>query len=78
MIVRQHGGPDVIEREDMDTPVLAHGQVLVATEAIGLNYIDTYFRTGLYPGDLPLTLGNEGAGRVAFLGEGDGGDKAEC
>ena len=31
MIVRQHGGPDVIEREDMDTPVLAHGQVLVAT-----------------------------------------------
>ncbi len=70
MIVRQHGGPDVIEREDMDTPVLAHGQVLVATEAIGLNYIDTYFRTGLYPGDLPLTLGHEGAGRVAAVGPG--------
>lgn len=68
MVVRQHGGPEVIERQDMDIPTPAAGEVVVATEAIGLNYIDTYFRTGLYPGDLPLTLGNEGAGRVVAVG----------
>ena len=62
MVVRQHGGPEVIEREDFDPPAPGEGDVLLETEAIGLNFIDTYYRTGLYPADLPLTLGFEPAG----------------
>ena len=70
MVVRGHGGPEVIEREDFDPPAPGEGDVLLETEAIGLNFIDTYYRTGLYPADLPLTLGFEGAGRVVAVGPG--------
>lgn len=70
IVVRKHGGPDVLEQERFDPAPPAAGHVLIQTEAIGLNYIDTYFRSGLYPGDLPLTLGFEAAGRVVAVGDG--------
>ena len=53
MVARSHGGPDVIAREDFDPGVPGAGEVLVAQDAIGLNFIDTYYRTGLYPAPLP-------------------------
>jgi NADPH2:quinone reductase len=68
IVVRAHGGPDVMERESFDPGDPAEDEVIVETEAIGLNYIDTYFRSGLYPADLPLTLGSEAAGRIVRAG----------
>jgi NADPH2:quinone reductase len=68
MVARSHGGPEVIEREDFDPGAPGEGAILVAQEAIGLNFIDTYFRTGLYPAPLPVTLGAEGAGTVVAVG----------
>ena len=70
MVARSHGGPEVIERESFDIPALGPGELLIAQEAVGLNFIDVYFRTGLYPAPLPLTLGMEGVGRVAAVGAG--------
>lgn len=73
MIVRAHGGPEAIEREPFDAPAPGPGEVLIETEAVGLNFIDTYFRKGLYPGALPLVLGQESVGRIVALGEGVSG-----
>lgn len=73
MIVRAHGGPEVIEREAFALPSPGPGQVLIETEAVGLNFIDTYYRKGLYPDALPLTLGSESVGRIIALGEGVSG-----
>jgi NADPH2:quinone reductase len=73
MIARSTGGPEVIKREAFDRPSPAAGEVLIAQDAIGLNFIDTYYRSGLYAAPLPLTLGVEGAGYVAALGAGVGG-----
>jgi NADPH:quinone reductase len=70
MVARDHGGPEVIEREAFEPNPPGDGELLIAQEAIGLNFIDTYFRTGLYPAPLPITLGAESAGRVAALGAG--------
>ena len=70
MVVRTTGGPDVIEREDFDLTPPAEGEVLIAQGAIGLNFIDTYHRSGLYSTPLPLTLGVEGAGYVEAIGPG--------
>ncbi|WP_031295229.1 quinone oxidoreductase family protein [Sphingobium ummariense] len=82
MVVRTHGGPEVIEREAFDPGLPKQGEVLVEQDAVGLNFIDTYYRTGLYPADLPLTLGSESAGLVAAVGPGvtgfDVGDKVGC
>lgn len=66
--IHEHGGPEVLQHEEIDAPEPGAGQVLVNVEAAGLNYIDTYHRTGLYPVDLPLTLGLEGAGTVEAVG----------
>lgn len=70
--VHETGGPDVLRYEDVETPSPAAGEALVRHTAIGLNFIDTYFRTGLYPAPagLPFIPGNEGAGVVEALGEG--------
>ena len=73
MIVRTTGGPEVIEREYFDPAPPAEGEVLIVQDAIGLNFIDTYHRSGLYEAPLPLTLGVEGAGYVAALGPGVSG-----
>lgn len=65
-----NGGPDVLTYEEVDDPVPAAGQALVKVDAIGLNYIDTYHREGLYPVDLPCIPGMEAAGTVAAVGAG--------
>lgn len=70
MIVRAHGGPEVIEREDFAIPSPAPGEVVIETEAVGLNFIDTYYRKGLYPDALPLSLGSESVGRIVAIGDG--------
>lgn len=70
MIAPAHGGPDVIEREDFEPGAPGAGEVLIEQSAVGLNFIDTYYRTGLYPAPLPLTLGSESVGRVIALGDG--------
>lgn len=62
--VHQVGGPEVLSYEEVAIPEPAAGQARVRLEAVGLNYIDTYHRTGLYPVQLPFTPGMEGAGVV--------------
>jgi NADPH2:quinone reductase len=64
------GGSDVLQYVDYDLPPPAKGQVQVRHSAIGVNFIDTYHRTGLYPLPLPSGLGSEAAGTVAAVGEG--------
>lgn len=68
--VRIHtfGGPEVMQLDDVPTPSPKTGQVLVKLAAAGLNYIDVYQRTGLYPNSLPYTMGLEGSGVVAGVG----------
>lgn len=66
----QTGGPEVIQWRDVDLPAPGPGEVLLRHEAVGLNFIDTYFRTGLYPAALPAGLGMEAAGVVEAVGEG--------
>ncbi len=67
---RQAGGPEVLEAVDIPTPTPAEGQILVRHAAIGLNFIDTYQRSGLYPIRLPAVLGQEAAGVVEAVGKG--------
>jgi len=64
------GGPEVLELVDIATPSPGPGQVLVRHVAIGLNFIDTYHRSGLYPVKLPYTPGSEAAGEVEAVGQG--------
>lgn len=68
--VSRTGGPEVLELVDLPTPTPAPGEILVRHTAIGLNFIDTYHRSGLYPLPLPFTPGQEGAGVVEAVGEG--------
>ena len=64
------GGPDVLDWVEVDRPEPGPGEVLVRNEAVGINFIDTYQRSGLYPVKLPSGLGSEGAGVVEAVGEG--------
>jgi NADPH2:quinone reductase len=64
------GGPEVLEYVDVEVGAPGPGQARVRNHAIGINFIDVYFRTGLYPLDLPNGLGQEGAGVVEAVGEG--------
>ena len=64
------GGPEVLEAVELDLPSPAAGQILVRHQAVGLNYIDTYHRSGLYPLKTPAVIGLEAAGVVEALGEG--------
>ena len=73
MVVRRFGGPEVIEREDFDPGQPGPGELLVENEAIGLNFIDTYYRTGLYEAPFPIALGSESAGKVVAVGPGVSG-----
>ncbi|MEM8561359.1 MAG: quinone oxidoreductase [Pseudomonadota bacterium] len=68
--VNETGGPDVLELVDIELEPPGPGMVRVVNEAIGLNYIDTYHRSGLYPLPLPTGIGLEGAGLVTAVGEG--------
>jgi NADPH:quinone reductase len=64
------GGPEVLTLEEHEIGKPAKGQVLLRQHAIGLNFIDIYFRKGLYPAQTPFILGNEGAGEIVALGKG--------
>ncbi|RDI50804.1 quinone oxidoreductase family protein [Nocardia mexicana] len=66
--VSEHGGPEVLQSADLPEPHAGPGQLLVDTEAIGVNFIDTYIRTGIYPQDVPYVPGSEGTGVVAAVG----------
>ena len=71
--VHEHGGPEVLRLEAYEPPRPGPGEVLVRQTAVGLNFIDTYFRTGFYPpaGGLPFTPGIEAAGVVEAVGDGE-------
>ncbi|HEY6433694.1 MAG TPA: quinone oxidoreductase [Acetobacteraceae bacterium] len=69
--IHAYGGPDVMKWEDVPAPEPGPGEALVKQDAVGLNYIDVYFRTGLYKApSLPVTIGMEGAGAVTAVGPG--------
>ena len=68
--IHQTGGPDVLKWEDVDVAAPGVGEALIRQTAAGLNFIDTYQRSGLYPIALPAIMGNEGAGVVEVVGEG--------
>jgi len=69
--IHETGGSDVMRYEDVEVGPPGEGQVRLRQTAVGLNYIDVYFRTGLYPApELPMTLGFEGAGVVEEVGDG--------
>jgi NADPH2:quinone reductase len=68
--IHVHGGPEVLQWEAVEPAVPGRGEVLIRQTAIGLNFIDVYERTGLYPGALPMGLGREGAGVVEAVGPG--------
>jgi len=70
MRFHQHGGPEVLVYEDAPTPEAGPGEAIVRIEAIGLNYIDTYHRDGLYPVELPCIPGMEAAGTITRIGDG--------
>jgi NADPH:quinone reductase len=64
------GGPESLQLVDVPVPKAGPGQALVRLAASGVNFIDIYFRTGLYKADLPVAIGSEGAGTVEAVGEG--------
>jgi NADPH2:quinone reductase len=66
--IHRHGGPEVLSRESIEVGRPAAGEVRLRQTAIGLNFIDTYHRTGLYPLELPAVLGREAAGVVEEVG----------
>src|SRR2546430_10272416 len=71
--VSHTGGTEVLQYVDIATPKPAPGEALVRIEAIGVNFIDVYHRTGLYMMPLPFTPGSEGAGVIEAM-DGDAGD----
>jgi NADPH2:quinone reductase len=73
VVVERTGGPEMLEVRDIDVPRPGAGEVLVRHEAVGLNFIDTYHRSGLYPLTFPSGLGSEAAGVVEAVGGGVSG-----
>lgn len=67
--VPETGGPEVLTYVERPTPTPGPGQVLIKAEAIGVNFIDTYFRSGLYPRETPFISGSEVCGTVEAVGE---------
>ncbi len=69
--IHEHGGPDVLSWDEVDPGTPGAGQALIRQTAVGLNFIDVYHRTGLYPVPaMPAVIGNEGAGLVEAVGDG--------
>ena len=66
--ISKNGGPDVLQLKDIKLDDPKSGEVLIENKAIGLNYIDTYHRSGLYPVELPSNIGIEGAGIIEKIG----------
>ncbi|WP_370329636.1 quinone oxidoreductase [Mycolicibacterium hippocampi] len=67
--VAQTGGPEVLSYVERSLPSPGPGQVLIKAEAVGVNFIDTYFRSGLYPRDVPFIVGTEVCGTIAAVGD---------
>ncbi len=68
--IHEYGGPDVLQWEEVDVPDPVAGEEQIRHTAIGLNFIDVYHRTGLYPTELPAGLGSEAAGVIESVGAG--------
>ncbi len=68
--IQENGGPEVLQLAELPIPVPGPGQVLIRVEAIGVNFIEIYFRKGIYKSALPFTPGSEAAGTVEELGQG--------
>ena len=70
--VHKHGGPEVLTFEEIEVPAPGPGQIRIKQHACGVNFIDTYFRMGMYPSPvgMPFVSGNEGAGEVIAVGPG--------
>jgi NADPH2:quinone reductase len=68
--IHQFGGPEVLQYDDVPEPTAKPGEAIVKIDAAGVNFIDTYQRSGAYKIPLPATLGQEGAGTVSAMGEG--------
>src|SRR5262249_36914818 len=68
--IHEHGGPEVLRLEDVPVPDPGPGEARIRQRAVGVNFIDVYHRTGLYPLSLPAVLGSEGAGVVEAVGRG--------
>ncbi len=68
--IQEFGGPEVLEWTEVDVPDPGEGEARIRHTAVGLNFIDTYHRTGLYPVDLPTGLGSEASGIVEAVGPG--------
>ncbi|WP_018600226.1 quinone oxidoreductase [Mycobacterium sp. 155] len=67
--VSETGGPEVLKFIELSEPTPGPGEILIKAEAIGVNFIDTYFRSGLYPRELPFVVGTEVCGTVAAIGD---------
>ena len=67
--VAETGGPEVLSYVERPEPSPGPGEVLIKAEAVGVNFIDTYFRSGLYPRDVPFIVGSEVCGTVAAVGD---------
>jgi len=76
IVVERTGGPEVLTLVERDPGPPGEGQVRIRVAAAGVNFIDTYFRSGAYPRPLPFVLGLEGAGRIEAVGEGVAGLRA--
>ncbi|HEY7484607.1 MAG TPA: quinone oxidoreductase [Streptosporangiaceae bacterium] len=70
IVISENGGPEVLKPAEIDDPVPGPGEVLIDIAASGVNFVDVYYRTGLYPQSTPYVPGVEGAGTVAATGEG--------
>ena len=70
IIIHKHGGPDVMKWEQIPLKSPERGEVLINQTKVGLNFIDIYQRSGVYPLDLPSSIGMEGVGVVESLGDG--------
>ena len=68
VIISKNGGPEVLELKEIKLGEPKSGEVLIKNKAIGLNYIDTYHRSGLYPVELPSNIGIKGAGIIEKIG----------
>jgi len=70
IVIEKVGGPEVLTFKDIPKPTPRTGEALIKIGAAGVNYIDTYFRSGMYQKDVPFTAGQEGAGTIEAVGDG--------
>ena len=70
IVIHEHGGPEVMKWEEISLQNPGRGEVLINQTKVGLNFIDIYQRSGVYPLDLPSSIGMEGVGVVESIGEG--------